>query len=118
MPENEAFAVFRINGMQFPEVPQIEARVGDVEIWRVYNHSEMDHPFHLHGAFFRVLDVDGTSPDHIGWKDTVNVPRMQTLRFAVRYKEPGTWMYHCHILEHAERGMMGELKLSPRDETQ
>ena len=116
MPEGEEFAVFRINGKQFPEVPLIEARTGDVEIWRVYNNSEMDHPFHLHGAFFRVLDVDGAPPDQLGWKDTVNVPRMQTLRFAVRYGEPGTWMYHCHILEHAERGMMGELKLSPLEE--
>lgn len=34
--------------------------------------------------------------------------------FAVRYSQAGSWMYHCHILEHAERGMMGELKLSPR----
>ena len=116
MPDGEEFAVFRINGKQFPEVPQLEAHVGDVEIWRVHNDSEMDHPLHLHGMFFRVLDVDGTEPDHLGWKDTVNVPRKQTLRFAVRYTAPGTWMYHCHILEHAERGMMGELKLSSREE--
>lgn len=116
-PEDQEFAVFRINGKQFPEVPQLEAQVGDVEIWRVYNDSEMDHPLHLHGAFFRVLDLDGMEPDHLGWKDTINVPRRQTLRFAVRYSEPGTWMYHCHILEHAERGMMGELKLLPREET-
>ena len=47
-----------------------------------------------------------------GWKDTVNVPQQQVLRFAVEYGEPGTWMYHCHILEHAERGMMGELKIA------
>lgn len=64
----------------------------------------MDHPFHSHGAFFRVLDVDGAAPEQLGWKDAVNVSRMQTLRFAARYEEPGTWMYHCHILEHAERG--------------
>ena len=75
----------------------------------------MDHPFHLHGMFFRVLDVGGTAPAHDGWKDTVNVPRKQTLRFAVRYGVPGTWMYHCHILEHAERGMMAELVLKARN---
>ena len=50
-------------------------------------------------------------PLHEGWKDTVNVPMKKTLRFAVRYGESGTWMFHCHILEHAERGMMGELHL-------
>lgn len=106
------FPKFFINDKAFPDVPTIEGRTGDVEIWRVENDSEMDHPFHLHGMFFRVLDVRGDPPDHEGWKDTVNVPRKQTLRLAVRYGEPGTWMYHCHILEHAERGMMAELKLS------
>lgn len=106
---------FTVNGRAFPDVPPILAREGDVEIWAVENDSEMDHPFHLHGMFFRVLDVNGIAPPQVGWKDTVNVPRKSTLRFAVRYGEPGTWMYHCHILEHAERGMMGELKLVARD---
>jgi FtsP/CotA-like multicopper oxidase with cupredoxin domain len=107
-----AFPSFFVNGKAFPDVPAIQARSGDIEIWRVQNDSEMDHPFHLHGHFFRVTDVDGSAPLHDGWKDTVNVPRKQVLRFAVRYGEPGTWMYHCHILEHAERGMMGELQLA------
>lgn len=107
------FPEFFINGKAFPDVPKIEARTGDVEIWNVLNDSEMDHPFHLHGMFFRVLDVDGQPPAHEGWKDTVNVPQEQTLRFAVAYGDEGTWMYHCHVLEHAERGMMGELELAP-----
>lgn len=106
--------VFLINAASFPNVPPIEATSGDVEIWSVKNDSEMDHPFHLHGMFFRVLDVGGIAPAHVGWKDTVNVPRKQTLRFVVRYGAPGTWMFHCHILEHAERGMMAELVLSAR----
>jgi FtsP/CotA-like multicopper oxidase with cupredoxin domain len=45
----------------------------------------------------------------------VNVPQKKTLRFAVRYGTPGRWMFHCHILEHAERGMMGELVLGARN---
>jgi FtsP/CotA-like multicopper oxidase with cupredoxin domain len=69
----------------------------------------MDHPFHLHGMFFQVLDDEGAPAEPLAWKDTVNVPKEQTLRFAVRYDAAGRWMYHCHILEHAERGMMGEL---------
>ena len=108
---DDEFPKFFINDAAFPDVPMLEARVGDVEVWRVKNDSEMDHPFHLHGMFFRVLDVDGAAPAHDGWKDTVNVPQKKTLRFAVRYGGEGTWMYHCHILEHAERGMMAELKL-------
>lgn len=106
---------FTINDRAFPDVPTIQGREGDVEVWAVQNDSEMDHPFHLHGNFFRVLDVNGVVPAEVGWKDTVNVPRKSTLRFAVQYGESGTWMYHCHILEHAERGMMGELKLVGRD---
>jgi FtsP/CotA-like multicopper oxidase with cupredoxin domain len=105
-------ARFLINEAAFPAVPPIEARTNAIEIWSVKNDSEMDHPFHLHGMFFQVLDVDGVPPAQQGWKDTVNIPQKKTLRFAVRYGTPGRWMYHCHILEHAERGMMGELVLS------
>jgi FtsP/CotA-like multicopper oxidase with cupredoxin domain len=46
-------------------------------------------------------------------KDTVNVPRASRVRFAVRYEPAGRWMFHCHILEHAERGMMGDLVIAP-----
>ena len=61
--------------------------------------------------FFQVLDVNGVPPVHQGLKDTVNVPQKAKLRFAVQYGPAGNWMYHCHILEHAERGMMGELRI-------
>jgi FtsP/CotA-like multicopper oxidase with cupredoxin domain len=110
---DDEFASFSINDAAFPDVPPIHAKPDDVEVWRIQNKTKMDHPFHLHGMFFRVLDLDGEAPEHNGWKDTVNVPQQKTLRFAVRYGEAGTWMYHCHILEHAERGMMGELVLEP-----
>lgn len=105
---------FTINDKAFPDGLALDAHEGDVEIWSVRNESEMDHPFHLHGHFFRVLDVNGIPPPWLGWKDIVNVPNMSTLRFAVQYGEPGRWMFHGHILEHAERGMMGELTLAPR----
>ena len=107
------FPEFFLNDRAFPDVPMIEATSGEVAIWRVENDAEMDHPFHIHGLFFRVLDVNGEAPEHDGWKDTVNVPQKQAVRLAVPYDEPGTWMYHCHILEHAERGMMAELKIEP-----
>lgn len=102
---------FMINGAQYPAVPPVPGVVGSTAIWEVRNDAEMDHPFHLHGMFFQVLDAAGVAPVHAGWKDTVNIPQMTTLRFAVRYETPGRWMYHCHILEHSERGMMGELVL-------
>jgi FtsP/CotA-like multicopper oxidase with cupredoxin domain len=103
---------FSINGRSFPDVVPFEGVAGDVSIWSIQNHSPMDHPFHLHGMFFQVLDINGVPPAHIGWKDTVNVPQKATLRFAVRYGAAGEWMFHCHILEHAERGMMSSIRLS------
>ena len=102
---------FTINGQSAPDVPPIVARSGDVEVWEIRNDAPMDHPFHLHGMFFQLVDIDGVAPAHRGWKDTINVPMKKTVRVAVRYGAAGKWMYHCHILEHAERGMMGELML-------
>jgi len=98
---------FSINGERYPDVTPVAGSTGAVEIWELENMTEMDHPFHLHGMFFQVLDEAGTP--RLGWKDTVNVPREQTVRLAVALGSVGRWMYHCHILEHAERGMMGEL---------
>jgi FtsP/CotA-like multicopper oxidase with cupredoxin domain len=112
-PAGDGLATFALGGASFPDVAPLRARPGDIEVWRLVNKTKMDHPIHLHGMFFRVLDMDGVGVAHDGWKDTVNVPQQQTLRFAVRYGDAGTWMFHCHILEHAERGMMGELILEP-----
>jgi FtsP/CotA-like multicopper oxidase with cupredoxin domain len=103
---------FFINGSAFPEIPPIHATSGAIEIWDFHNASEMDHPMHLHGMFFQVLESEGAPPLGQGWKDTVNVKSHANVRVAVRFGEPGRWMYHCHILEHAERGMMAELSLS------
>ena len=48
------------------------------------------------------------------WKDTVNVPVSSSVKIAVHYNDrPGMWMFHCHILDHADAGMMGMLMLMP-----
>jgi FtsP/CotA-like multicopper oxidase with cupredoxin domain len=104
---------YSINGQIYPDVTPIDGTQDAVAIWSVNDDVGMDHPFHLHGMFFQVLDIDGTPPLHAGWKDTVVVPAYKTLRFAVRYGGPGHWMYHCHILEHQEGGMMGVLEVHP-----
>jgi FtsP/CotA-like multicopper oxidase with cupredoxin domain len=105
--------VFSINNEAFPEVTPVTGAVDQVEVWDIENLAEMDHPFHLHGMFFQIVDDLGTPIEPRGWKDTINVPQLQTVRAAVRFDAPGRWMYHCHILEHAERGMMGELAIVP-----
>jgi FtsP/CotA-like multicopper oxidase with cupredoxin domain len=105
---------FTINGEMWPFNTTVMVDLNATEIWEIDNTANnMDHPFHLHGMFFQVLDVNGQPPEHQGWKDTINVPQMSTLRFAVQYDTLGMWMYHCHILEHAERGMMGDLMVMP-----
>jgi FtsP/CotA-like multicopper oxidase with cupredoxin domain len=104
---------FTINGERWPDNQPVHVRRGDIEIWEVRNDAAMDHPFHLHGMFFEVLSQGGAPPLYDVWKDTVNVPQKSTVRFAVQYDPVGMWMFHCHILEHAELGMMGDLMVMP-----
>ena len=104
---------FSINDQMWPNNPPLMVKQGDLEIWEIVSTKEMDHPFHLHGMFFQVLGDDGKPDLGRGWKDTINVKRGQTTRVAVRYEPLGMWMFHCHILEHAERGMMGDLMVMP-----
>jgi FtsP/CotA-like multicopper oxidase with cupredoxin domain len=87
------------------------------EIWEVYNDSPMLHPFHIHNGQFQVLDRDGAAPpaNEMGWKDTVRVDPGETVRLIMRFTdyadENNPYMYHCHILEHEDRGMMGQFVL-------
>jgi hypothetical protein len=65
---------------------------------------------YLHGFRFEVVNIDGVAPTYRALQDTINIGAEQTVRLLVPVEgHPGTWMFHCHILEHAERGMMGEL---------
>jgi len=89
-------------------------RLGATEIWRVENVVGMDHPFHLHGFQFQVLDRNGVPEAFRSWKDMVNVRKHEAVRFIVRFDDyPGKWMYHCHILDHEDMGMMGILEVTP-----
>lgn len=90
----------------------VTARLDATEIWEIENVVGMDHPFHLHGFQFQVLDRDGVPEAFRSWKDVVNVPKHQTARLIVRYDNyPGKWMFHCHILDHEDHGMMGVLEV-------
>ena len=109
---------FRINGQVFPNVPSFEPKLGTTEIWRINNHTPMDHPFHIHGYHFQILSIDDVPYPYRAWKDTVNLPTTefgdQWYELAVVYDGyPGTWPYHCHILHHQELGMMGEFTVVP-----
>ena len=102
-----------INGKQMDmNRVDVSTKVGATEIWQVENLVGMDHPFHLHGFQFQVLDRNGVPEPFRAWKDMVNVPRHETARFIVRYTDhKGKWMFHCHILDHEDHGMMGVLEV-------
>ena len=74
----------------------------------IVNKVAMEHPFHLHGQFFEILDAKQP-----GLKDVVLIPPNGTVKIRAFIDNPGRWMAHCHILEHAEMGMMAEILVTP-----
>ena len=110
---------FTINGKSM-DMQRIDetVRVDTTEIWQVENASMMAHPFHIHDVQFRILDRNGRAPDAAeqGLKDTVVVYPGETVRLLLRfedYTDPDLpYMYHCHILEHEDAGMMGQFTVT------
>ena len=90
----------------------VSTKVGATEIWQIENVVGMDHPFHLHGFQFQVIDRNGVPEPYRAWKDMLNIPKHSSARIIVRYDDyPGKWMFHCHILDHEDHGMMGVLEV-------
>ena len=77
----------------------------------------MDHPFHLHTYPFQVISRNGRPEPFRAWKDTVNLRKNDVVRIAVPLTDfTGITVYHCHVLEHEDRGMMGVLEVKdPRN---
>jgi FtsP/CotA-like multicopper oxidase with cupredoxin domain len=99
---------YGVNGVPFSKGHSITAKPGETQVWTIANKTKWSHPFHLHGFFFQVLDEKGAPVHPLEWKDTVNVPLEKTVRLVVRYDDrAGSWMFHCHILDHADGGLMG-----------
>jgi len=96
-------------------------RVGDRVKIRLLNEMESDHPmhhpFHIHGAGrFLILSRDGKPESNLVWKDTVLLRAGQTVDILLDVTNPGLWMAHCHIAEHAESGMMFSFDVSRNSE--
>jgi FtsP/CotA-like multicopper oxidase with cupredoxin domain len=104
---------FTINGRAFDEDRvDFRGREGDLEIWEIENPTGMDHPFHLHTYSFQVLSRNGVPDAFPAWKDVVNVRPREVVRIAVPLRDfTGKTVYHCHIVEHEDRGMMGVLEV-------
>lgn len=83
---------------------------GDVVKIRIFNDPDtihpMNHPIHMHGQRFLVLEIDGVRNPNLVWKDTAIVPVASTMDILVDMSNPGEWVLHCHIAEHLHSGMM------------
>jgi len=105
----------QINGqeMDIARVDEV-VELGSTEVWEVHNRDGVQHNFHVHDVQFQVLSIDGAAPpaELAGWKDTIFVRPGTTVKIAMRftdYADPDTpYMYHCHLLMHEDRGMMGQ----------
>ncbi len=102
---NESFNMTVIN-----EVVQL----GDTEIWSISNQSPVSHPFHIHDVQFYILDRNGNIPpeNERGRKDVVLVGHQETVRFIAKFEDHADnqvpYMYHCHMLQHEDEGLMGQ----------
>ncbi|MEW2492735.1 multicopper oxidase family protein [Streptomyces nodosus] len=114
--ENKAGTVFYINGRTYdPERTDFVSTLGTVEEWTVRNDSDEDHSFHLHTNHFQLMSVDGKTqdPTHSVY-DTVNVPRRGAIVIRVHFQDfTGRTVFHCHILNHEDKGMMAVLDIVP-----
>ena len=99
---------WRLNGRTHSSEPLFTFAEGETVRIRLENKAGPEHPFHLHGQFFEIADKKQP-----GLKDTVLVPGMSTVEIVAYMDNPGRWMAHCHILEHAELGMMSEIVVTP-----
>ena len=87
-----------INGQAYPNATPIEIHSGESVRFRLENQSDMPHPMHLHGHFFRVANV---------LKDTALVwPRSGHMDLDFTANNAGSWLFHCHNLYHMDSGMM------------
>lgn len=96
------------------DVINITATLGSQEVWSIINQSEEPHPIHIHDSPFQILSRNGKLPPayELGWKDTVIVhplERVDLMKDFSGFADPtGPFMYHCHILDHEDKGMMGQ----------
>jgi FtsP/CotA-like multicopper oxidase with cupredoxin domain len=104
--------------------PNIVTQQGDVEDWIIENRSTELHAFHIHQLHFMLLDWNGAPVNEPFLRDTVNVPyfngrmlQYPSVRVRMDFRDPdsvGTFVYHCHLLEHEDAGMMGIIRVDPR----
>jgi FtsP/CotA-like multicopper oxidase with cupredoxin domain len=106
-------------------VPDIVVKQGEVEDWIIENHSTELHAFHIHQIHFLMLEWSGVPVNEPFLRDTINVPyfndrdlQYPSVKLRMDFRDPnavGTFVYHCHLLEHEDGGMMGLIRVEPAD---
>ena len=105
--------VFLINGQVFDH-NRVDTQVslGTVEDWEIINTGTMAHPFHVHVNKFQVISRNGQTEPYAAWKDVVSVNPGERVRIRMAFRDyTGKTVYHCHVLDHEDRGMMGLLDI-------
>ena len=105
------------------QTPDIVAHQGDVEDWIIENRTQELHAFHIHQLHFMLLDWNGIPLNEPYLRDTINVAywdgksaEYPSVRLRMDFRSPnvvGTFVYHCHLLEHEDGGMMGVIRVDP-----
>jgi FtsP/CotA-like multicopper oxidase with cupredoxin domain len=105
---------FLINGQPYnSDRIDTQVKLNTTEDWDITNTGVMDHPFHIHGNAFQVISRNGQPESLLAWRDTVLVPREETVRIRIPFRDfVGKTVYHCHILDHEDLGMMGNLVIN------
>ena len=103
--------------------PSIVTNEGSVEDWIIENHSTEVHAFHLHQLHFIELEVNGQPTNDNAVRDTIVMPywdgvspTFPSVKLRIDFRDPetvGTFLYHCHILDHEDGGMMAKIKVLP-----
>ena len=113
--EDDATNQFFINGKQFdPDRVDVEVKLGTTEEWTLRNSTEQ-HPFHIHVNDFQVISIDGKPYDADGLQDTVRMlPKQDAVVIRIRFTDfTGKFVFHCHILNHEDNGMMAVVEVVP-----
>lgn len=92
--------------------PMLTLARGSSHVFRMRNDTRWFHPIHLHGHTFRVVARNGQTTAHREWQDTVLMAPQERVDIAFVADNPGDWMFHCHVLEHQEGGMMGVVRVT------
>lgn len=105
--------VFLINGKPFDhDRIDTTVKLGTIEDWEIVNTGVMDHPFHLHTNRFQIIQRNGQAIADRQWKDTVLIPVGESATIRIPFQKfPGKTVYHCHILDHEDLGMMGVIEM-------